>query len=101
MEENSKFLTEFDSLMKHQKKGSFEQDDGDNNNIDRTFIPSKPNEEDDEEEAENNSNPFTLESTANYMFQKILCAQAYGVGKRVNEFIFDFKNNYRNLEESA
>jgi len=35
------------------------------------------------------------------MFQKILCAQAYGVGKRVNEFIFDFKNNYRNLEESA
>jgi len=35
------------------------------------------------------------------MFQKILCAQAYGVGKRVSEFIADFKNNYRNLEESV
>ncbi|EAR86736.2 vacuolar sorting protein 9, VPS9 domain protein (macronuclear) [Tetrahymena thermophila SB210] len=105
VDENQKFLVDFENMLKLQRKGSFDQDEQELNQGDKTFNQSKQSEEDEiqnqDEDNEASSNPFTLESTANYMFQKILCAQAYGVGKKVSEFIKDFQNNYRNVEESA
>ncbi|KAL4467787.1 hypothetical protein ABPG74_013122 [Tetrahymena malaccensis] len=105
VDDNQKFLVDFENQLKLQRKGSFDQDEQELNQGDKTFNQSKQSEEDEiqnqDEDNEASSNPFTLESTANYMFQKILCAQAYGVGKKVSEFINDFQNNYRNVEESA
>ena len=41
------------------------------------------------EEIENpaNQNPYYLETSAYYMFHKLLCASNYGLGKKVAEYI--------------
>lgn len=45
------------------------------------------------EEMENpaNQNPYYLETSAYYMFHKLLCASNYGLGKKVNEFILKMR----------
>ncbi len=44
------------------------------------------------EEEENgfSVHPYSLESTANYMFYKILAANNYGIGKKVHQYLNDF-----------
>ncbi|CAD8047137.1 unnamed protein product [Paramecium sonneborni] len=47
------------------------------------------------EEIENpvNQNPYYLETSAYYMFHKLLCASNYGLGKKVAEYIQKLQNN--------
>ncbi|CAD8146164.1 unnamed protein product [Paramecium pentaurelia] len=50
------------------------------------------------EEMENpaNQNPYYLETSAYYMFHKLLCASNYGLGKKVAEYIQKLQNNLNN-----
>lgn len=47
------------------------------------------------EEMENpaNQNPYYLETSAYYMFHKLLCASNYGLGKKVADYILEMQKN--------
>jgi len=42
-----------------------------------------------------------LESSSFYEFRKILSSDQYSIGKKVAEFLVDFGNNYKSIQESA
>lgn len=42
-----------------------------------------------------------MEVCADYAFYKILSLEKYGLGKKLAQDIYDFKNAFKNVEESA
>lgn len=88
--------SEFTSPNTGSSHNTTNEEDG---NFDLAFIPPK-NTFDDEDESSHDSNPFTVESTANYMFHKILSATSYGIGKKTHDYLIKFEEKYSNIEEA-
>lgn len=84
-EEVKKFIDEFKLKSKSLKEG-----------LHNNYF------EDEMEEADSmSSNPFQVEVCADYAFYKILSLEKYGLGKKLAQDIYDFKNAFKNVEESA
>ncbi|KRX10706.1 hypothetical protein PPERSA_08701 [Pseudocohnilembus persalinus] len=89
---NGQLVNAFKNFIEKQKQNNLNntQDDP---SYDLAFNQPEPQEEEDEEEVHNNS-PYTLESTANFMFHKILSASKYGIGQKIVVFLNNFEQKY-------